>query len=67
MCEKAVELSAARVTELQGALQNQAESLESSEAAREAVQVTVGTDSNDWTQGLLYVIPVHACGSVACF
>lgn len=47
--EKAVQLSAAQVTELQGALQDQAQSLESSEEAREAVQVTAGADTNGWT------------------
>lgn len=54
MSEKAVQLSAVQVTELQGALQDQAESLESSEAAMEAVQVVVGTDTEDWT-------PVAVC------
>lgn len=39
MSDKAMELSAAQVAELQGALQDQAESLESSESSREALQV----------------------------
>ena len=58
MSEKAVQLSAAQVTELQGALQDQAHSLESSEAAREAVQVIAGTGATEWTPA-----PVTLCHS----
>lgn len=44
MSDKAVELSAAQVAELQGALHDQAESLESSESSREALQVIADLD-----------------------
>ena len=59
MSEKAVQSGAVQVTQLQGALQDQAESLESSEAAREAVQVIIGTDTED-------CIPVAVCKPCLC-
>lgn len=39
MSQKALDLSAVQVTELKGALKDQAESLQASESAREALQV----------------------------
>lgn len=39
MSQKALDLSAAQVTELKGALKNQADSLQASETAKEAVEV----------------------------
>ena len=43
MSEKALDLEAAQVAELKGELQTQADSLKSSESARQAVQVSPDT------------------------
>lgn len=61
MSDKAVELSAAQVVELQGALQDQAESLESSESSREALQVTTDLDPNPNPEACPHVTACNPC------